>query len=258
MKIDATHHSRAHGGHRGYSEIWGILLHSTEGYPDGDLGILTRSESVSAHYLIQPDGTIYNLVPPTVVAYHAGRGILAGHVLNLNHGLIGIEMSNPSSPGHSYPYPVVQLEALDFLIKFLDELLGRRVAIWGHKDVIRLPGRWRKTDPDGPFPLANYKRWRRHAPVDFHVWVGNFARTRLVRILDKLAAMHGARYDRKPTKMRRKDRDLTSFSPAGAYKGKPVESMRIGPVGLAEAKQLRRRIVWRCGLLLVPRKVRIL
>ncbi len=145
--------------------MWGILLHSTQGTPQGDLRTLSKSRNVSAHFLVLPNGDIHQLVPLSRIAYHAGRGRLAGHAGNLNGGLIGIEVSNASKPWRSVPYPKAQLESVDRLIKIIDRRLGRRVPVFGHKEMIRYPGGWRKTDPNGDFPLKAFKRYRRHAAV---------------------------------------------------------------------------------------------
>jgi N-acetylmuramoyl-L-alanine amidase len=155
--------ARGQGDYRRFSDIWGILLHSTQGVPSGDLRLLSRSPKLSAHFLVLPNGTIRQLVPIARVAFHAGRGELDGHSGNLNAGLVGIEVSNPSKRGRNVPYPEVQLQAVDRVIKIIDDRLGRQVPIFGHKEMIRYPGGWRKTDPEGDFPLAAYKRYRRHA-----------------------------------------------------------------------------------------------
>lgn len=58
------------------------------------------SYTVSAHYLIGRDGTVYRLVPESRAAYHAGRGKLAWapeRTDNLNEYSIGIEMLNVGS-----------------------------------------------------------------------------------------------------------------------------------------------------------------
>ena len=154
--------ARGLGPPRELSEVWGILLHSTQGVPRGDMRVLSRSSKISVHFLVLPNGEIHQLVRLARVAYHAGRGELDGHRGNLNRGLVGIEVSNPSKPGHDVAYPSVQLRAVDRVISIIDQRLGRRVPIFGHKDVIRYPGGWRKTDPEGDFPLRAYKKYRQH------------------------------------------------------------------------------------------------
>lgn len=55
---------------------------------------------VSAHYLIQRDGTVYRFVPEEKVAYHAGKGHIKDkpeRFNKLNEYSIGIEMMNVGS-----------------------------------------------------------------------------------------------------------------------------------------------------------------
>ncbi|KAA0548731.1 N-acetylmuramoyl-L-alanine amidase [Bacillus sp. BGMRC 2118] len=54
-----------------------------------------KEYGVSAHYMIDRDGTIYRLVPENRVAYHAGKGYAHGfprYKDNLNEVSIGIEL----------------------------------------------------------------------------------------------------------------------------------------------------------------------
>ncbi len=124
-----------------------------------------------------PNGKIHQLVPLRRTAFHAGTGYLAGHRGSINRGLIGIELSNPSVPGRSVRYPEAQLAALDFVIKNIDRTMGRRLPIYGHRDVIRSGG-WRKGDPHGNFPLAQYKRRRSHAPAHSVLRIGPYTKER--------------------------------------------------------------------------------
>jgi N-acetylmuramoyl-L-alanine amidase len=66
---------------------------------------------VSAHYMIDEDGTTYALVDETRRAWHAGAGSWRGHD-DINARSIGIELVNP---GHEFgyrPFPMPQMEAL--------------------------------------------------------------------------------------------------------------------------------------------------
>lgn len=116
-----------------------IVLHDTEGDLAGGLYWLADAPkaeaSVSIHYLIAPDGTIFRIVRETQRAWHAGTAHDYG-----NWNSIGIELSHRS--GH--PYPAAQLKALEELI--LDIASRWRIeAVVGHKDICLPPGR--KTDP---------------------------------------------------------------------------------------------------------------
>ncbi|RJQ55806.1 MAG: hypothetical protein C4521_01595 [Actinobacteria bacterium] len=187
-KMKSGPRARAQGAARPLGSIWGILLHSTQGFPKGDLSILSRSSKVSAHYLVMPNGTIHNLVSLRKTAYHAGRGRLAGRTGNLNRGLIGIEISNRSIPGRDVAYPEAQLEAVDWLIESIDGRMGKRLPIYGHKEVVRYPGGWRKSDPNGPFPLQQYKRNRKHTREPIYLQVGPYEKKNIRAFADRLAA----------------------------------------------------------------------
>ena len=90
---------------------------------------------VSAHYLIEEDGRVYELVPEERRAWHAGVSFWKGE-RDVNAVSIGIELVNP---GHDLGYadfPEMQVEAL---IGLLDAIRGRWTIpngrILGHSDV---------------------------------------------------------------------------------------------------------------------------
>ncbi len=105
---------------------------------------------VSCHYLIDEDGTIYQLVDLEKRAWHAGVSEWKGRS-NVNHFSIGIELQNP---GYEYfkehgfwsPYPFLQYQALINLLKVLKKTYPAIVHnTIGHSDVAPE----RKIDP-GP------------------------------------------------------------------------------------------------------------
>lgn len=50
-----------------------IILHAISTSPQQSMDILTKQESgVSAHYYIEPNGTVHELVSPDKKAFHAG------------------------------------------------------------------------------------------------------------------------------------------------------------------------------------------
>lgn len=66
---------------------------------------------VSAHYMIDEDGTVYSLVPEAMRAWHAGVSFWRGRT-DVNSRSIGIELANP---GHEFgyrPFPKAQMDAL--------------------------------------------------------------------------------------------------------------------------------------------------
>lgn len=105
---------------------------------------------VSAHYLVEEDGTIFQLVDEAQRAWHAGVASWRG-ATNINARSIGIEIA---SPGHEWGYrafPETQIEAVFALVKDVSQRFGidpRRVL--GHADVAPQ----RKDDPGELFPWA--------------------------------------------------------------------------------------------------------
>ena len=101
------------------------------------------SAKVSAHYVIDEDGTVHRLVAEEKRAWHAGVSYWAGS-REINRRSIGFEIVNP---GHEYGYrafPKPQMEAVRDLAR---EVLARHPIppqrVIGHSDVAPL----RKEDP---------------------------------------------------------------------------------------------------------------
>ena len=140
-----------------------LLLHYT-GMESCDeaLDWLTCEESkVSAHYLVEEDGGIVQMVSESERAWHAGQSRWAGET-DLNSCSIGIEIHNP---GHEFGYPEfseVQMNAVEALC--LDILSRHAIPtsrILAHSDVA--PGR--KRDPGERFD------WARLARAGIGLWV---------------------------------------------------------------------------------------
>ena len=66
---------------------------------------------VSAHYVVDEDGTIYNLVPEAMRAWHAGISCWRGQ-RQLNDASIGIEIVNPGHEWGYRPFPAAQMCAV--------------------------------------------------------------------------------------------------------------------------------------------------
>jgi len=104
--------------------------------------------AVSAHYVVDEDGTVHRMVAEEMRAWHAGVSFWHG-AHDLNSTSIGIEIVNP---GHEYGYrafPAPQIEVLTDLAKQV--MQRHRIApcdVLGHSDVA--PGR--KVDPGELFP----------------------------------------------------------------------------------------------------------
>ena len=135
-----------------------VVLHYT-GMKSADdaLERLTDPKSeVSAHYLIDEDGTVTRMVSEDKRAWHAGRAYWRG-ITDVNSASVGIELVNP---GHEFgyrPFPQAQMEAL---IPLLADVIKRHKVpyanVVGHSDVAPA----RKEDPGELFDwqlLARYK-----------------------------------------------------------------------------------------------------
>ncbi len=110
---------------------------------------------VSAHYVIDEDGTVYQLVGEDKRAWHAGVSNWNGET-DINSASIGIELVNP---GHEFGYrafPAAQMQTLAELCK---GIMGRHEIkiVLGHSDVAPI----RKQDPGELFDWA----WLAHNGV---------------------------------------------------------------------------------------------
>ncbi|WP_309623814.1 N-acetylmuramoyl-L-alanine amidase [Novosphingobium sp.] len=122
-----------------------VVLHYT-GMPSADEALARlRSEEagVSAHYLIEEDGTVHRLVREDRRAWHAGKSFWR-NITDVNSASVGIEIVNP---GHEFgyrPFPDAQMEAL---LPLLAGIVQRwdvpRANVVGHSDIAPA----RKEDP---------------------------------------------------------------------------------------------------------------
>lgn len=117
---------------------------------------------VSAHYMIDEDGSVAALVPEDRRAWHAGVSFWRGRT-DINARSVGVELVNP---GHEYgyrPFPEPQMAAFEELAK---AILGRHPIparnVVGHSDVAPR----RKEDPGELFD------WRRLAGCGIGLWPG--------------------------------------------------------------------------------------
>lgn len=129
-----------------------IVLHYTgDASARGALATLRSERSqVSAHYLIDRDGTLFQLVDEKARAWHAGDSRW-GALTDLNSASIGIELDNDGRTS----YPDVQIDTLLRLLADLVERLGIPPAnVLGHADIAPR----RKIDPGPRFPWATLAR----------------------------------------------------------------------------------------------------
>ncbi|HEY0524490.1 MAG TPA: N-acetylmuramoyl-L-alanine amidase [Stellaceae bacterium] len=139
-----------------------LLLHYT-GMPSAGAALDRMRDpaaEVSAHYMIDEDGTVYRLVPEDRRAWHAGRSSWDGET-DINSASIGIEIVNP---GHEFgyrPFPEPQMAAVDALCR---DVIGRHPIpphrVLGHSDVAPQ----RKEDPGELFD------WPRLARAGIGLW----------------------------------------------------------------------------------------
>jgi N-acetylmuramoyl-L-alanine amidase len=122
-----------------------IVLHYT-GMKDGASALdrlCDAASKVSAHYLIDEDGTLYALVDESRRAWHAGVASWRGET-DINGCSIGIELVNP---GHEFGYrafPDAQMKTLEHLCADIVERHDISAArVLGHADVAPA----RKQDP---------------------------------------------------------------------------------------------------------------
>jgi N-acetylmuramoyl-L-alanine amidase len=111
---------------------------------------------VSAHYLIDYDGTVWALVREEMRAWHAGAGGWGG-AGDVNSRSIGIELANTGAE----PFGVRQMAALENLLGgVMDRWAIRPRGVIAHSDMAPE----RKADPGPRFD------WRRLARAGLSVW----------------------------------------------------------------------------------------
>ncbi len=105
---------------------------------------------VSSHYLIEEDGTVWQLVPDERRAWHAGPSFWHGHT-DINARSIGIEIVNPGHEWGYRPFPPIQMDAV---IALCGDLLTRHPIearnVVAHSDIA--PDR--KQDPGELFDFS--------------------------------------------------------------------------------------------------------
>lgn len=112
------------------------------------------SHRVSAHYLVEEDGTVHRMVPEEKRAWHAGVSSWRGNT-DINARSVGIEIANP---GHEYGYrafPPAQMQAVAVLAK--DIIARHRIPSWNvvaHSDIAPA----RKQDPGELFDWKGLSR----------------------------------------------------------------------------------------------------
>lgn len=173
-----------------------IVMHYTAGYSASSAvnTFKDKGSKASAHFVVEVDGTITQMVSTNDRAWHAGGGYYEGRP-KVNNFSIGIEIVNP---GYHYPdgaggylnwakkpikpallkpfpgmteahdpwtgssklswpnYPEAQLDAVEDLTRALLEAYPSIRDVVGHRDVDGV--RKKKVDPGPAFPLRRFRR----------------------------------------------------------------------------------------------------
>lgn len=151
-----------HGSRADDAQIDMLILHYTgmRSAAEALRRLCDPTAEVSAHYLIEEDGAVHQLVDERRRAWHAGRAAWAD-TTDINGCSIGVELVNP---GHEFGYrafPEPQMQALESLcldILSRHPIPARRVL--GHSDVAPA----RKEDPGELFD------WPRLARAGIGLW----------------------------------------------------------------------------------------
>lgn len=111
---------------------------------------------VSAHYLIDADGAVFQMVADHRRAWHAGKSRFHG-IVDINSASIGIELHNPGHEWGYQPFPRPQMEAC---LRLVSDISIRhridRADVIGHADVAPA----RKSDPGELFDWELLARYR--------------------------------------------------------------------------------------------------
>lgn len=139
-----------------------LILHYT-GMESGNAALERMRDpdaKVSAHYMVEEDGTVFQLVDEVHRAWHAGVSQWAGET-NINSNSIGIEIVNG---GHDYGLPEFPDVQIKSVIDLSQAIMNRHnmsaKTVLGHSDIA--PGR--KQDPGEKFP------WERLAGEGIGHW----------------------------------------------------------------------------------------
>jgi N-acetylmuramoyl-L-alanine amidase len=156
--VSLSHPSPNFGERRGKGPVDLVVLHYTAmpTCAEALARLCDPMAEVSAHYLIDTDGTVLSLVDESARAWHAGAGEWGG-AGDVNSRSIGIELANPGDR----PFVETQMQALErLLLGILDRHTLPAWSVIAHSDMA--PDR--KGDPGPRFD------WRRLALQGLSVW----------------------------------------------------------------------------------------
>lgn len=154
-----------------------LVMHYTVSDLEQTISYFQTNGTVSSHYLVAKNGSIYQFVKEEYRAWHAGVGSW-GAVNDVNTYFIGIEHENggyktqPDEPAgvevcgstwQWYPYTDAQIQASIELSKDIVTRYGiQPINVIGHQDLAPT----RKTDPGPLFPWPTFAEYGMGASVD--------------------------------------------------------------------------------------------
>jgi N-acetylmuramoyl-L-alanine amidase len=139
-----------------------IVLHYTgmENAASAIARLRDPEAKVSAHYLVDEDGTVLRMVAEDQRAWHAGQSHWRG-ITDVNSASVGIEIVNPGHDWGYRPFTEQQIAALIPLVAAIKERHGiTRGNVVGHSDIAPT----RKRDPGELFPWYQLARLRLALP----------------------------------------------------------------------------------------------
>jgi len=171
-----------------------LVLHYT-GMESGDAALERMRDpnaKVSAHYMIEEDGGIFQLVDDEKRAWHAGVSFWNGES-DINSSSIGVEIVNS---GHEYGLPEFPDNQIEAVMSLSSELIEKHdilnTNVVGHSDIA--PGR--KQDPGEKFPWKKLAQngigyWPEGIGDDMRVLFDDGARDRGVSVIQRGLAYIG-------------------------------------------------------------------
>lgn len=145
---EPTFHPSIHFSPRGNHRVAYIIVHTTQtptgGTPVGTLRYLEKNErQVSCHELVVP-GEVYQMVPDSLAAHHAGYATLPDGTTGLaaNQKSWGIELFNF---GQRRPQESIVVMGLERVAEACKRFGLKAERVLGHREVDPT----RRTDPDG-------------------------------------------------------------------------------------------------------------
>lgn len=163
-----------------------IIHHTAQNSCEQTLQTFTLPRtSVSAHYVICKDGTVYHMLNDYLRAWHAGNSRW-GNLTDINSASIGIEIDNNGFE----VFTEQQLNSLMILLGLLKKAHSIPTANFiGHSDIAPT----RKVDPNINFP------WKRFADNGFGLWYGDTSKITLPQNFNHLQALRIIGYDIRDT-----------------------------------------------------------